>query len=247
MNGNLPADVQRGAGLLIFALAALLVAAYSVLATLAVFRATLTPRARTSAPWLVAGYLGVWLAAALVTGDGANFPLANPDRRLAISVTIGFGPMFLAFALLAGSQTVRALNDAMQPEWLIFVQSYRMAGLMFLFPFLYFGAVPAAFAVPAALGDFLTGLAAPFVGVAVARRYRRARALAVAWNLFGLLDLTVAPAAALLSRAGVVAIYPLALVPLFLGPPLGILTHVLSLRNLARRPSLEAETEGAVS
>jgi hypothetical protein len=49
---------------------------------------------------------------------------------------------------------------------------------------------------------------------------------------FGTLDLIVAPATALYFQARVLNIYPLDLVPLFLGPPLGILTHILSLRNL---------------
>jgi hypothetical protein len=64
---------------------------------------------------------------------------------------------------------------------------------------------------------------------------RRPHALkwAVAWNLFGILDLIVAPATALIFQARVLNTYSLALVPLFLGPPLGILTHILSLRNLA--------------
>ena len=55
----------------------------------------------------------------------------------------------------------------------------------------------------------------------------------MAWNLFGTLDLIVAPATALYFQAQVLGIYPISLVPLFLGPPLGILTHILSLRNLA--------------
>jgi hypothetical protein len=58
-----------------------------------------------------------------------------------------------------------------------------------------------------------------------------------AWNIFGLLDLIVAPAAAVLSQAQMIGLYPLSLVPLFIGPPLGILTHVYSLRNLAMLPS----------
>ena len=44
--------------------------------------------------------------------------------------------------------------------------------------------------------------------------------------------LLVAPAAALLSGTQLLAAYPLAIVALFAGPPLGILTHVHSLRNL---------------
>lgn len=51
--------------------------------------------------------------------------------------------------------------------------------------------------------------------------------------MFDILDLVVAPADALLSHARVIGIFPLSLVPLFIGPPMGILMHVYSLRNLA--------------
>jgi hypothetical protein len=59
-----------------------------------------------------------------------------------------------------------------------------------------------------------------------------------------MLDLIVAPAAAILSQAQVLGLYPLSLIPLFLGPPLGILTHVYSLRNLATNSST-AVVEGS--
>jgi hypothetical protein len=36
-----------------------------------------------------------------------------------------------------------------------------------------------------------------------------------------------------LSQARLIGLYPVSLVPLFVGPPLGILAHVYSLRNLA--------------
>lgn len=250
---TLPALFQRGSALLIFALALYLVVAHTVLTALAAQRGSLPPRARALAPWLVGGYLAIWLAAALVAGDGSNFPLARPALRLPLSLAVGFGPVLLAIALLGASRTLRALNASTRPEWLIRVQTYRMAGVMFLFPFLYFGLVPAAFAVPAAVGDFLTGLAAPFVAAAVARRRPGALAWATAWNLFGIADLVVAPAAAILSSSRVLALYPLALVPLFVGPPLGILTHVYSLRNLSaamhregsRRSPIGVEPAGA--
>jgi hypothetical protein len=100
-------------------------------------------------------------------------------------------------------------------------------------PFLTHGILPAGFAYPESIGDALTGLFAPVVAVMVAQNRPHAFKWAVAWNLFGTLDLIVAPATALLFQARVLSIYPLSLVPLFLGPPLGILTHILSLRNLA--------------
>jgi hypothetical protein len=116
---------------------------------------------------------------------------------------------------------------------LIAVQTYRAAGIMFVYPFLSYGILPAGFAYPAGFGDFLTGIFAPIVASMVAQNRPNALKWAVAWNVFGILDLIVAPATALLFQARVLGVYPLALVPLFLGPPLGILTHVLSLRNLA--------------
>jgi hypothetical protein len=67
----------------------------------------------------------------------------------------------------------------------------------------------------------------------VAQNRPHALKWAVAWNLFGTFDLIDATATALIFQAPVLTIYPIALVPLFLGPPLGIVTHILSLRNLA--------------
>jgi hypothetical protein len=141
-------------------------------------------------------------------------------------------PFVIAVIALFASKSLRAINTATPSAWLIAIQTYRTAGIMFVFPFLKYGIVPAGFAYPAGIGDALTGIFAPIVAWMVARNRPHALKWAVAWNLFGTLDLIVAPATALLFQARVLNIYPLALVPLFLGPPLGILTHVLSLRNL---------------
>src|SRR5262249_15775870 len=126
----------------------------------------------------------------------------------------------------------RRINAAMPATWLIWAQTYRVAGLIFIFPYMYYGIVPASFAIPAAIGDAATGALAPFVALAVARRRPHAVLWATAWNLFGILDLLGAPGAAVLSNARLIGLYPLSLVPLFIGPPMGILVHIYSLRNL---------------
>lgn len=128
---------------------------------------------------------------------------------------------------------MRAINAATPNASLIAIQAYRVAGIMFIFPFLTYGIVPAGFAWPAGIGDAVTGIFAPVVALMVAGSRPHAFKWAVAWNLFGTLDLIVAPATALFFQSRVLGIYPLALVPLFLGPPLGILPHIYSLRNLA--------------
>jgi len=104
---------------------------------------------------------------------------------------------------------------------------------MLIYPFVTYGILPAGFGYPAGVGDALTGIFAPIVASMVARNRTHAVKWAVAWNLLGTLDLIDATATALGFRAPVLGIYPIALVPLFLGPPLGILTHILSFRNLA--------------
>jgi hypothetical protein len=229
----LPIPLLRGSAIILLAVGIFIVAVHAVLVAVAAQRSALRPHVHVMAPLFVGAFLAVWLGVAIATGDGSNFPLSRNDFRPPVSLVVAFGPMLVAMALLFSSKTMRALNSAMPPAWLIWVQTYRVAGLLFLYPFLYYGVLPTGFAVPAAAGDFLTGLLAPLVGLAVAKRRPNALAWATAWNIFGVLDLIVAPIAAVLSHTQVLSLYPLALVPLFVGPPLGILTHVYSLRNLA--------------
>lgn len=230
---ELPDVLHRTVAIFIFALGIGMVAAHTAVTALAAQQPTLARRKPIVLVGVVGAYLTFWFGLAMSVGDRSNFPLEREDLRLWISLLVGFGPMFLGIAVLFLSNNMRRVNAAMPAHWLIWAQTYRMAGLMFLFPFLYYGIVPAAFAIPAALGDFVTGALAPFVGLAVARQQPHAIKWATAWNIFGVLDLIVAPAAAVLSGAQAIGLYPLSLVPLFIGPPLGILTHVYSLRNLA--------------
>jgi len=229
----LPDLLYRGSAIFIFALGIGLVAIHTALVMLAAQQSTVGRWRRFLVPGGVGAFLTAWLGVAISIGDKTNFPLEREELRLLVTLGVGFGPMLVAIAVLFASTTMRNINAAMPPAWLIWVQTYRMAGLMFLYPFLYYGILPAGFAVPAGVGDFLIGVSAPLVGLAVARRRAHAFAWATAWNVFGVLDLIVAPTAAVLSQAQVIGLYPLSLVPLFIGPPLGILAHVYSLRNLA--------------
>lgn len=220
------------------AVSVLMVAAHTGFLALAARRTTLAARTQFIAPLFAAVLLSAWLGWAVlavrervVTPEPLALPgqvLQNPALliEMAAFVTLGVGVLF-------ASKTMRVLNAAMPPAWLIGVQVYRVAGVMFLWPFLAGGALPALFALCAGIGDVLTGIAAPFVAMAVARNRPGAQAWAVRWNWFGILDLVVATATAVLSHSTNVGRFPIVIVPLFLGPPLGILAHIYSLRNLA--------------
>ncbi len=230
---SLPLCLNRGtAFVIIFAVAIFIVAAHTVIAAMAAPRASLSARTKSTIPLIIAAFLASWLALAIILGDGANFPVA-PESRRSASGLVALIPFLVTVIALFASKSLRAINAAMPSAWLIAVQTYRVAGIMFVFPFLTYGLLPAGFGWPAGIGDAITGIFAPVVALMVARNRPNAFKLAVAWNLFGTLDLIVAPATALYFEARVLSIYPLNLVPLFLGPPIGILTHIYSLRNLA--------------
>src|SRR5262245_50673333 len=229
---SLPACLNRSTAFVVFTLGILMVAAHTGIAAIIAQRTSLSPKTKTIVPFIVGAFLASWFAVAILVGDGANFPISVESRR-AVSGLVALVPFVIAVIALFASKNLRAINSATPRAWLIGIQTYRVAGIMFVFPFLTYGIVPAGFAYPAGIGDALTGIFAPIVALMVAQNRPHALKWAVAWNLFGTLDLIVAPATALLFQARVLNIYPLALVPLFLGPPIGILTHILSFRNLA--------------
>jgi hypothetical protein len=238
---SLPVSLHRTTAFVIVALAIFIVAAHTAIAAMVAQRTALSPRAKIVIPFLIAAFLASWLAIATIVADGSNFSVAPESRRLA-SGLVALIPFVIAVTALFASRSIRAINAATPKAWLIAIQTYRFAGIMFVFPFLTYGIVPAGFGWPAGVGDALTGIFAPVVALVVARNQPHAFKWAVAWNIFGTLDLIVAPATALFFQARVLSIYPLALVPLFLGPPIGILTHIYSLRNLATANSSTVAT-----
>jgi hypothetical protein len=95
------------------------------------------------------------------------------------------------------------------------------------------GFLPGFFALPAGIGDALTGGFAIAAAVALWRKSPWAQPFAYAVNIFGLADLVNAITMGLLGIATSGAasphlMYPLPMVPSF-GVPLGVIVHCLSL------------------
>ena len=122
------------------------------------------------------------------------------------------------------------------PARLALPHTLRVTGLAFLIAMMQ-GHLPAAFALPAGLGDIAIGVAAPFVARRLA--HGTGRAGAVRFNLFGILDLVVAGILGFL-LLGLIEVTPsteaLTLLPLALIPtsavPLTIVLHIVALRRL---------------
>jgi len=196
--------------------------------------------------------LAVWLAVVVpytlwlaVIWSGAINGVFRPGNNTLPLVPLAiFLPVILGVPILLRSKRIGEVLDAMPTSWLIGLQVYRVFGGIFLVGWAR-GVVPGLFALPAGIGDVTTGLLALPVAYSLAARNSRAARAGVAWNIFGLVDFTIAVAIGLATAPGPfqlivpsipntgVGLYPTVLIPAF-AVPSSILLHVLSLRQLRR-------------
>ena len=188
--------------------------------------------------WTAGFILAAWLA---VTAAAAGTGLYGTDPWLGIGVAV---PLVLGLLSLRLPAVTAALSDASAAAALAAVQVLRVVGGVFL-ALLALDRLPPGFALPAGIGDVLVGLLAPFVAYALWRQPSR-RALGIAFNALGLLDLVVAIPLGLLHAPGrlqlivteptteIMGLLPMALIPTFV-VPLAIVLHIASLRLLTRR------------
>jgi len=212
-------------------------------------RSGLAPAAQRSIRIGSAIFLGAWLGAALVLGPVLGSLVAAD--RVTVPPVVSFGAVALAIVLLAVwvSSSLRPVLAAASLPTLVGVQLYRIIGAVFLV-LLAQGQLPAHFALPAGWGDVAIGITAPLVALALARGVRGSRALAVAWNVLGLIDLVVAvgmgtgflapilaPGLGRVPPAAAMQMFPLILVPAF-AVPVSVLLHLIVLGGLGRRVRL---------
>src|SRR3984893_11237577 len=206
-------------------------------------RTDLTPAQRRNAWLAVMIPFTLWLAfvwGAAINGVFRGGVVPVPLTPLAI-----FLPVIIGVPILLRSRRIGQVLDAMPASWLVALQVYRVLGSAFLIGWA-LGAVPGIFALPAGIGDVITGLLALPAAIAVAAGTIEGRKAAIAWNIFGLLDFTVAIGLGLATSPGplqlivpsipntTAGIYPPVMIPA-VAVPTSILLHAVSLRQLYRR------------
>jgi hypothetical protein len=199
-------------------------------------RRALSPPARRWA-WLIgsAAFSFAWLLAILLLASNDFFGSSSvtpPRIPTALTLTLLFGYLLLL------SASFRAAIAAIPQHWLIGIQAFRVLGAVFLVRYAQ-GELPGVFALPAGIGDVLTGLFAPVVAYWWYTGKPYARTAAIAWNLFGMADLVNAVAiGALLGGNGIV--FPIVMIPIY-AVPRAFLIHSYSLIGLLRKSSATAE------
>jgi hypothetical protein len=206
-------------------------------------RAELTPSQRRNVWLAIMVPFTLWLA--VIWSAAINGVLKPGNAPLPLLPLAIFLPVIIGTPLLLRSERIGQVLDAMPTAWLIALQLYRVFGGVFLVGWAH-GAIPGVFALPAGVGDVTTGLLAVPVALSLAAGTLAARKTAIAWNVFGLLDFTVAVAIGLMIAPGPLqlivpsipntagGLYPNVMIPAF-AVPSSILLHALSLRQLSRR------------
>jgi hypothetical protein len=185
--------------------------------------------------------LGLWIWPVLATVYALNTGTGIVWFGLSFLVPFGIGTGLLF------TQPVRQILTRVSIPGLVGLQVYRNAGAVFLIAYFFTESdLSREFAVNAGWGDILhlTGVLAIPVALAAQARIRRWPLLVVAWCLIGAGDLILAPLTAVLYGGPRVDDFPMNVIPVFLGPPLGILLHVVTLRALWLQRKL-ADTAGS--
>lgn len=183
-----------------------------------------------------AAVLGSWLVlSGLLAAAGVY--RQDPGEAAVPWLLVVVGGTLIALLLATRIPLVsRILADPGTPARLALPHTLRVVGMLFLI-LMAQGHLPAAFALPAGLGDIAIGVSAPFVARRLARGTGRAGA--VRFNVLGILDLIVAASIGFLLFGFIEATpstAPLRLLPLALIPtapvPLALALHIVSLRRL---------------
>lgn len=194
----------------------------------------------------VASFFVAWLALIFVLGARGAFVVAGGGPPLALLIGL-VAPLTL---FLVGYSAIRPLREfilSVDLRVIAGIQAWRWAGFGFLTLYTY-KILPGIFAWPAGLGDMAIGITAPLMLAGLLRRPGFAASKSfVAWNLSGILDLTVAVSIGALVplfapnlygtvSTGHMAQLPLVLIPTYLVPTFLMLhlTALFQARRLAR-------------
>ncbi|HEY3975140.1 MAG TPA: hypothetical protein VGM18_19190 [Candidatus Sulfotelmatobacter sp.] len=187
---------------------------------------------------LVAVVSSIWFGLVLILGAYGAFvtPAGAPPLALLIGLV---APLAL---FLVGYWTIRSFREfvlSADLRLIVGMQAWRWAGFGFLTLYTY-KVLPGIFAWPAGLGDMAIGATAPLVLGALLRRPEFAAGNRfLAWNISGILDLTVAVSIAAIvplfapQLLGSVSTAPMTQLPLVLIPtflvPVFLMLHLTAL------------------
>jgi len=188
----------------------------------------------------IGALLGIWFLA--ITAAAVAGAWLDPSVPRAVGYLV---PALALSLVIWRAGWLQAAVQALSPASIPWLQTLRIGGGLTLFAAWASGVAPWGWVLSAGTGDILVGLGAAAVAALLGTGLAWSRTAAIAWNVFGLVDMAHTMVRGLLSAPGpqqrifetppnlVPAVFPFIYLPAFI-VPLTILLHILSLQQLAR-------------
>lgn len=187
---------------------------------------------------LVIGFYITYLIIVAVASLYGFFDTIMLPPKIVLTTTL---PLAIFVTIIYSTAVCKKANAILKLGDLVKIHIFRLIGSTFIILFLY-DLLPTVFALFAGIGDVLTALSSIFVVKAIRKNKSYAKKLTYVWNTFGLLDILITSAMAIIftkisidnNVQGVefLAEFPFCFIPAF-APPTIIFLHLLVFRKLS--------------
>lgn len=196
---------------------------------------------------LTARLIGAWFIFVLLSSALHVFR-TDPSRPPIALGLAALTPIVVFAVWFATSEWFRRFAESLNPHILTIVQSWRVAGFVFLALYTY-RILPGIFALPAGCGDISIGATAAFVATRLASPEHRRRF--IPWQVLGISDLVIAltlgTTATWINPHGIatsaMTVLPLSLIQTF-AVPLLLVLHVICIVQASGWPERGAHASG---
>ncbi|WP_423997108.1 hypothetical protein [Maribacter sp. IgM3_T14_3] len=188
--------------------------------------------------WLVLGFYIPYLIIVAIASFNDFFDDVMLPPKIVLTTTL---PLAIFVTIIYSTKICKKANAILKLEDLVKIHLFRLIGSTFIILFLY-DLLPPIFALFAGIGDLLTAISSIFVAKAIRNKKNYTRKLTYIWNTFGLVDILITSAMAIIftkisidnSIQGVefLAEFPFCFIPAF-APPTIIFLHLLVFRKLS--------------
>ncbi len=187
--------------------------------------------------WKVVGFYIPYLTVVAIASLNGFFDDVMLPPKIVLTTTL---PLAIFVTIIYTTTTCKKANEILNLEDLVKIHIFRLIGSTFIILLLY-DLLPSGFALFAGIGDLLTAISSVFVAKAIRNKKRYVIKLTYIWNTFGLVDILVTSAMAIIftkisidkNVQGVefLAEFPFCFIPAF-APPTIIFLHLLVFRKL---------------
>jgi hypothetical protein len=194
---------------------------------------------------LTASLVGAWLVFSIVA-SALHLYRTGPDQPALALGLAAVTPILVFLVWFARARGFQEFIMSLNPRVLTLVQSWRIAGFVFLVLAAY-GILPRVFAMPAGWGDITIGATAAFAALKLATPERRTSF--IVWQVLGIADLITAVTLGTLAQVidphglptSAMTVLPLSLIPTF-AVPLFLILHVICVAQAKQWPAPQMRT-----